>query len=54
MIEILVAVLIFAVVLWIVSLIPFPATGLPFKQIVYVILAIIFLVWLLGRLGYAL
>lgn len=48
LVHILVVVLIFAVILWAVSLIPLQE---PFRQIVYVILALILILWLLSFLG---
>jgi hypothetical protein len=47
-IGLLVAVLVFAVVCYVVTLIPIPA---PWKNVVWAVLAIFFLVWLLSGFG---
>jgi nitrate reductase NapE component len=49
LITLLVAVLVAAIIYWIVTLIPFPPG--PFKNIVLAILGLIFIVWLLQTTG---
>lgn len=47
LIPILVALLIFAIVVWLISLLPLPASSIPFKTILYVLAAIVLIVFLL-------
>jgi hypothetical protein len=47
LIPILIALLIFAVVVWIISLLPLPSSPIPLKTILYVLAAIVLIVFLL-------
>jgi hypothetical protein len=47
-IGILIALLVFALIVWIISLIPLPATGFPLRNILFAIAAILFILYLVG------
>lgn len=47
LVSLLIAVLIIAVICYVVTLIPIPA---PFKTVIWLILAVIFIIWLVGYL----
>lgn len=50
LVSLLITVLVFCVILWIVSIIPFPSSPFPIKTVVYVVIAVIFIVYLLRYL----
>lgn len=47
LIPILIAFLIFALVVWIISILPLPAAPVPFKPILYAIAAVVLIIYLL-------
>lgn len=51
LITLLVLLVVLCIVAWIISVIPFPASPIPFKTIAYIVLAIIAIVYLLRITG---
>lgn len=52
LITILIALLIFGVVVWVIDKLPVSNSPFPFKTVLYVGVGLVFIVWLLGLLGY--
>ncbi len=51
LVSLLVAFLVFALVCWIISMVPLPAPMAPFRNVMYIIMSIIVIIWLLGDVG---